>query len=233
MRLDHLGDPRRGGQRLLVAGHRRVHLLGAADVELLGLEPHPRRVVERLAGVDAEQDVVRGGVFAGQVVGVAGRDQRQAHPPRDVDRALGAFAAGSPRRCPGSRRRSSPRRRPSDTRRRAARPRPSCRGGCSRRTPPRRSRTGRSAPRSAARGSPCRSGACSRTPPGTTGDESRIRLRKPAAFFASRVRWKACSCPEAPPPVRSVRRPGATYASRPTIGRMPAALASRRNSTAP
>ena len=41
-----------------MAGHRLVHLLGAADVELLGLELHPRRVVERLARVDAEQDVV-------------------------------------------------------------------------------------------------------------------------------------------------------------------------------
>ena len=86
VRLDQLGDPRRGGQGLVVAGHRLVHLLGAADVELVGLELHPRRVVDRLAGVDAEQDVVRGGVLAGQVVGVAGRDQRQAHPPGDVDR---------------------------------------------------------------------------------------------------------------------------------------------------
>ena len=92
MRLDHRGDPRRGGQGLLVAGHRRVHLLRAADVELLRLEPHPRRVVERLAGADAQQDVVRGGVLAGQVVGVAGRDQRQAHPPGDVDRPFGAIA---------------------------------------------------------------------------------------------------------------------------------------------
>ena len=33
--------------------------------------------------------------------------------------------------------------------------------------------------------------------------------------------------------LRSVRRPGATYASSPTIGKIPAALASRRNSTAP
>jgi len=39
--------------------------------------------------------------------------------------------------------------------------------------------------------------------------------------------------PEPPPVVRSVRRPGATYASRPRIGLISAALASRRNSTAP
>ncbi len=91
MGLDHLGDPGRGGQCLLVARHRGVHLLRATDVELLGLEPHPRRVVERLAGVDAEQDVVRRGILAGQVVGVAGRDQGQAHPLGDVDRPGGAI----------------------------------------------------------------------------------------------------------------------------------------------
>ena len=59
-----------------MAGHRGVHLLRAAEIKLVGLEFHPRRVVDRLAGVDAEQDVVRGGVVAGQIVGVAGRDQR-------------------------------------------------------------------------------------------------------------------------------------------------------------
>ncbi len=111
---------------------------------------------------------MRGGVLAGEVVGVAGRNQRQAHPPGDVERALGAFLLDRARRCPGSRRRSSPRRRPSDTRRRAARPRPSCRGGCSRKTRPTRSPTGRSGLRRAVRGSPCRSAACNRSLPGTT-----------------------------------------------------------------
>ena len=115
--LDQVGDPRRGGQGLLVAGHRGVHLLGAADVELVGLELHPVRVVDRLAGVDAEQDVVRLGVLAGQVVGVAGGDERAGPSggPRRRPRRPGR--AGSGRRCPGSRRRSSPRRRPSGTRR--------------------------------------------------------------------------------------------------------------------
>jgi hypothetical protein len=90
--VDPLGDPRRGGQGLVVAGHRVVHLVGAAEEELLRLELHPVRVVERLARVDAEQDVVRRGVLAGQVMRVAGGDHRQAHPPRDVERPLGAFA---------------------------------------------------------------------------------------------------------------------------------------------
>ena len=97
VRLDHLGDPRRGGQRLLVPRHRGIHLLGAAQIELVGLEPHPGRVVDRLAGVDAEQDVVRGGVLAGQVVGVAGRHHGQAHPPRDVDApSAHSFWIGTP-----------------------------------------------------------------------------------------------------------------------------------------
>ncbi len=86
--LDHLGDPDRGGERLRVVRQRRVHLLGAPDVELVVLEPHPVRVVEGPAGVDAEQDIVDFGVFLHQIMGVAGADQGQAHPAGKVGRRL-------------------------------------------------------------------------------------------------------------------------------------------------
>ncbi len=95
VRLDQLGNSRRGGQGLFVARHGLVHLVGAAEIKLLGVELHPRRVVDRLAGVDAKQDVVRGRVFAGQVMGVAGRDHGKAHPPGDVDRPDRTFLLDS------------------------------------------------------------------------------------------------------------------------------------------
>jgi hypothetical protein len=57
--LDPLGDLHRPRQRLLVPGHRRVHLGRGPDVELVALEPHPVRVVDRPPRVDAEQQVVR------------------------------------------------------------------------------------------------------------------------------------------------------------------------------
>ena len=141
-----------------------------------------------------------GGVLAGQVVGVAGRDH-----------GAGPFAArcrsrprrtpsGSARRCPGSRRRSSPRRRSSGTRRRAARPRPSCRGGCSRRTRPRHSPTGRSALRRAVRGSPCRSAACNRSLPGTRATTAASGCETP------RRSWPAASDGRRAPAPRPRRR---------------------------
>ncbi len=71
--------------------HRRIHLVGAADIELLGLEPHPCGVVDGLARVNAEQHIVRGRVGAGEIMGVAGRDHRQPHPSRDVERSFGAL----------------------------------------------------------------------------------------------------------------------------------------------
>ena len=69
-----------------------------------------------LAGVDAQQHVVGGGVVLAEVMGVAGGHQRQAELVGDVDRPLGAAASGCPGRCSGSRRRSSCRRRRGTTR---------------------------------------------------------------------------------------------------------------------
>ena len=69
------------------ARHRLVHLVGAAQEELLRLELHAVRVVEGLSRVDAEQDVVRGGVVAGQVVGVRRCLLYTSPSPRDRTRA--------------------------------------------------------------------------------------------------------------------------------------------------
>ena len=76
-----------------------MHLLRAADVELVGelavVGHEPRlvqRLVDRLAGVDAEQDVVGQVVVLRQVVGVARGHHRKAQPPRHVELALHAVA---------------------------------------------------------------------------------------------------------------------------------------------
>ena len=60
--------------RLLGWDRERIRMRVDELLELVGLEPHPFGVVDRLAGVDAEQDVVGLGVLAGEVVGVAGAD---------------------------------------------------------------------------------------------------------------------------------------------------------------
>ena len=78
-----------------MARHRRVHFCRAANVKLLGVKPHPGRVVHRLPGMNAQQDVVRGCVVSSQVVRVACPHQRQTHPGRDLDRAHRAFLLDS------------------------------------------------------------------------------------------------------------------------------------------
>ena len=73
---------------VVVPGKRRVHLLRAAEVELVAFHPHPVGVGAELAGVDAEQHVLGLGVLAMDVVDVAGGDQRQAHLLGHLDGAL-------------------------------------------------------------------------------------------------------------------------------------------------
>ncbi len=97
--LDALGDPRRHRQRLVHAGKHGVHLFRAADVKLVGelaVVGHEARLVQRLvnrlAGVDAEQDVVGQVVVLRQVVGVARGHHRETQPPRHVELALHAVA---------------------------------------------------------------------------------------------------------------------------------------------
>ena len=48
------------------------------DEELVAVELHARRVANRLAGLDAEHDVLRVGVVFAEIVAVVGGDQRQA-----------------------------------------------------------------------------------------------------------------------------------------------------------
>ena len=86
--VDAVGDLLRPLDGLVVAREDRVHLLGAAEIELVGLHPHAVGVGAELARVDAEQDVLGLGVFAEHVMHVAGGHQRQAHAVGQVDRAF-------------------------------------------------------------------------------------------------------------------------------------------------
>ena len=72
---DRLGAPRKGLH----------HLLVRFEVELICLEAHALGVVDRLARLDAEHDVVHLGVLALGVVDVVGRDDLDAYLPRDLD----------------------------------------------------------------------------------------------------------------------------------------------------
>ena len=97
--LDPGGDPRRHRQGFLMAGEHRQHLFRPAHVELVGElavvghEPGlVQRLVDRPAGVDAQQDVVSQVVVLSQIVGVAGGHHRQSQPIRHVQLALHALA---------------------------------------------------------------------------------------------------------------------------------------------
>ena len=73
-----LGDLERPPHRVVATGEVGGHLLRRLEVELVGLEAPVVRVLERVAGLDAEQRLVRLRVLVPQVVDVAGRDGRQA-----------------------------------------------------------------------------------------------------------------------------------------------------------
>ena len=75
--VDPIGDRQRVVAGLGNVGEEFAHLLGRLDVELVGQELHPARVLDRLAGSDAEQDVVRLCVIPTQVVRIVGGHQRQ------------------------------------------------------------------------------------------------------------------------------------------------------------
>ena len=89
-----LGDRHGVRDRLGAPGAKpRLHLVGVLDVELVVVEAHPALVLERLAHADAQQDLVREGVVAAQVVAVVGRDgggARLGREPQQVrdDRGL-------------------------------------------------------------------------------------------------------------------------------------------------
>ena len=65
-------------QRVLVAGKVERHLGGRLEEELVGVELPVVRVLERVAGLDAEQRLVCARVLVAEVVDVARRDERQA-----------------------------------------------------------------------------------------------------------------------------------------------------------
>ena len=71
---------------VVVPGKELIHLLRRPDVELIAAVAHAVFVLERPAGVDAQQHVVGEVVVApAEIVGVAGGHQRQAEPIGDVD----------------------------------------------------------------------------------------------------------------------------------------------------
>ena len=71
--------------------HGRVHFIRTAKIKLVGVELHPRGVVDGLTGVDAQQDVVCRRVFTRQVMSVAGCHHWQSHAAGDVEGSDGAF----------------------------------------------------------------------------------------------------------------------------------------------
>src|SRR5262249_7330961 len=69
----------------LVAGEQSVHLLRRADEELVALKAETLGVAACLAGIDAQEHVVSEAVLLAQVVGIAGRYQRQAKAVGGID----------------------------------------------------------------------------------------------------------------------------------------------------
>ncbi len=72
-----LGDLERRAQRVGLVGEVRGHLRRGLEVELVGVELPAARVLERVAGLDAEQRLVGLRVRVVQVVDVAGGDERK------------------------------------------------------------------------------------------------------------------------------------------------------------
>ncbi len=74
-----LGDEQRVVARLLVVGEEVSHLPRRLQVELVGVELEPLRVVAHRAGLHAQERVVRFRVFAVRVVRVVRGEQRRTH----------------------------------------------------------------------------------------------------------------------------------------------------------
>ena len=80
-----LGDGHGVLQRLWVVAKAVPHLPWAFKVELLGVHLHTFGIVDRRAGLDAEQDLLRPGMVAADVVDVVGDDQGQPQTPGQGD----------------------------------------------------------------------------------------------------------------------------------------------------
>ena len=79
-----LGDLEGGVTRVRVVTEQRAHLLGRLQEELFGVEFEAARLVDRRAGLDAQQDIVNGRVSLVRVVEIVRREQPHAGPSRDV-----------------------------------------------------------------------------------------------------------------------------------------------------
>ena len=64
--------------RIMMAGEEFIHLTRGPDVKLIAAVAHAVFVFAQPAGVDAQQHIVGGSVRLAQVMGIAGRHQRQA-----------------------------------------------------------------------------------------------------------------------------------------------------------
>ena len=87
LHLAALGDLERGGDRLRHVREGLGHLVGALQIELVGVEAK-LRLLDRRLRLDAEQRRVRVVVLAAQVVHVGGRDQWPAELLRRADDSL-------------------------------------------------------------------------------------------------------------------------------------------------
>ena len=87
-----VGDLLAPPQGLFLAGKGGVHLLGAAEIELVAVHPHAVGVGAELARVHAQQHVLGLGVLAEHVMDVAGGHQGQAHAVGQVDGRLHGHA---------------------------------------------------------------------------------------------------------------------------------------------
>ena len=74
--IAHLGNLHRIVKGLVAAREQLAKLLLAFQIEFLGFKTHPVQIVHRLAGLDAQQDVMGLGVPLPKIVGVIGADHR-------------------------------------------------------------------------------------------------------------------------------------------------------------
>ena len=86
--IDRIGDFLRPAHGVVQSRKSGVHLLRTAEIKFVGVHAHAVGVGAELAGVDAEQNVLGFGVFAADVMHVAGGHGGHAHAPGQIDRRL-------------------------------------------------------------------------------------------------------------------------------------------------
>ncbi len=83
--LDAVSNFLAAADGILEPRERLVHLFRPAQEELVSFHSHAIDVGAKAAGIDAQEHVLRLGIFAVHVMGIARGHQRQSHPLRDVD----------------------------------------------------------------------------------------------------------------------------------------------------